>query len=284
MAMRIFTAAWRFWQMRGYLAEAREHAERVLALPGGADHPDERGAALEAAGGVAYWQGELDVARGWYEEALEIARASGDDSRIANALYNLSFTFTLEQEDQVQARVLAQEAVEIYRRLGDELGIARSLWGEANTYYFFRDFAGGIALAEEALEIFRRHDDRFMIGWTLYMLALYKLTLDRTAMRQLLEEALPLFTAIEDKSGYAMIFDAFAALYWTEGDVQRALRLAGYASATEASTGTGLARINRESADFYPATLTSAPELAAAFAEGQQMTVEQATELALRPG
>jgi predicted ATPase/class 3 adenylate cyclase len=284
MAMRIFTAAWRFWQMRGYLAEAREHAERVLALPGGADHPDARGAALEAAGGVAYWQGQLNVARGWYEEALEIARASGDDSRIANALYNLSFTFTLEQEDQVQARVLAQEAVEIYRRLGDELGIARSLWGEANTYYFFRDFAGGIALAEEALEIFRRHDDRFMIGWTLYMLALYKLTLDRTAMRQLLEEALPLFTAIEDKSGYAMIFDAFAALYWTEGDVQRALRLAGYASATEASTGTGLARINRESADFYPATLTSAPELAAAFAEGQQMTVEQATELALRPG
>jgi hypothetical protein len=103
-------------------------------------------------------------------------------------------------------------------------------------------------------------------------------------MRQLLEEALPLFTGIEDKSGYAMIFDAFAALFWTEGDVTRAIRLAGYASATEASTGAGLARINRESADFYPATLTTDPELAAAFTEGQQMTVEQATELALRPG
>jgi predicted ATPase/class 3 adenylate cyclase len=281
MAMGIVAASWRFWQMRGYLAEAREHAETVLALAGSADHPDARGAALEAAGGIAYWQGQLDVARRWYEEAVEIARASGDDSRIANAIYNLSFTFTLEHEDQVRARSLAKEAVEIYRRLGDEAGIGRSLWGEANTYYFFRDYEGGIELAEEALEIFRRRDDRFMIGWTLYMLALYNLTLDRRAMRQLLEEALPLFTEIEDKSGYAMIFDAFAALLWTEGDVRRAIRLAGYASATEASTGAGLARINRESADFYPANLTTDPELAAIYAEGHTLTLQQATELAL---
>jgi hypothetical protein len=81
-----------------------------------------------------------------------------------------------------------------------------------------------------------------------------------------------------------MIFDAFAALFWTEGDTMRAIRLAGFASATEASTGAGLARINRESADFYPATLTTDPELAVAFAEGQRMTVEEARELALRPG
>jgi predicted ATPase/class 3 adenylate cyclase len=284
LAMRIFAASWRFWQMRGYLAEAREHAERVLTLPGSKEYLDARALALEAAGGTAYWQGDLATARAWYEEALQIARASGDKARIANALYNVSFTFTLEHEDQVQARALAREAVEIYRGLNDEAGIGRSLWGEANTYYFFGDFAGGIKLAEEALEIFRRRDDRFMIGWTLYMLALYNLTLDRTAMRQLLEEALPLFTEIEDKSGYAMIFDAFAALFWTEGDVTRAIRLAGYASATEASTGAGLARINRESANFYPATLTTDPELAAAFAQGQHMTVEEATALALDPG
>ncbi len=34
MAMRILAACWRFWQMRGYLAEGREHADRVLAMPG----------------------------------------------------------------------------------------------------------------------------------------------------------------------------------------------------------------------------------------------------------
>ncbi|MGZ8563423.1 MAG: tetratricopeptide repeat protein, partial [Candidatus Limnocylindria bacterium] len=281
VAMRILAGSWRFWQIRGYLAEAREQAEHVLALPGTTDHPDLRAAALEAAGGIAYWQGDLEAARRWYGESLEIARASGDDSRIANAIYNLGFTFTMEHEHQVMARSLAEESVAIYRRVGDEAGIGRALWGLANSYYFFEDFLGGIRLAAEALEIFRRLGDRFMTGWSLYMMGVYNLTLDRSAMRAALEEALPLFTDIEDKSSYALIFDAFGALYFVEGDVKRAVRLAGYASATEASSGTGLAKMNREFARFYPETLLADPEYAAAYAEGQRMTVQQATEVAL---
>jgi len=284
MAMRIFASSWRFWQMRGYLPEAREHAEQVLTIPGSADHRDARGAALEAAGGIAYWQGDLAAAKVWYQEALDIARAAGDDAGIANAIYNLASSAAMEKDDQVQARGLATEAVELYRRLGDEAGLGRALWGEANSHYFFGDFTGGVERGREALEIFRRIGDRFMTGWTLYMMALSNLTLDQKVMRQLLEEALPLFTESEDKSGYALVFDAFAALYWLEGDVERAVRLAGYAAATEASAGTGLAKMNREFAGFYPATLTSDPELAAAFGEGQQLTLEQATELALMRG
>lgn len=282
VAMQILAACWRFWQMRGYLAEAREQAERVLALPGTTDHPEARGAALEAAGGIAYWQGDILAARAWYAEALELARAAGDEAAIANAIYNMTFTFEMEHEDMVASRALAEEAVAIYRRLGNESGIGRALWGLANSYYFFRDFAGGVAIAREALEIFRRTDDRFMIGWSLYILATYNMQLDRTAVRGGLEEALPLFTEIEDKSSYALIFDAFAALDWAEGNVNRAVRLHGYASATESVTGTGLAKMTRDFAGFFPATLTSDPELAAAYAEGQRLSLDEATALALR--
>jgi len=281
MAMRVLAACWRFWQMRGYLAEGREQAERVLALPGTTDSPDLRAAALEAAGGIAYWQADLVPARGWYGEAVELARASGDESRIANAIYNVGFTLAFEREDQVQARALAEEAVEIYRRLGDEAGIGRALWGLAGAHYFFADFAEALNVAREALDIFRRVGDRFMIGWSLYIIAIGNLTIDPAITREALVEALPLFTEIEDKSGYALIFDAFAALCWTEGDVDGAVRLAGYSSAIEASTGTGLAKMNREFAGFYPTSLTSDPELAAAFAEGQRLTIHEATELAL---
>jgi tetratricopeptide (TPR) repeat protein len=284
MAMRIFAASWRFWQMRGYLAEAREHAERVLALPKSGEFADARAEALEAAGGIAYWQGDLLSGRTWYQEAVELARASGDPRRIANAVYNVGFTFTLEREDQLQARSLAQEGLDLYRELGDEAGIGRTLWALANTYYFFGDFAGGLSLVDEALEIFRRIGDRFMMGWSLYMRGLYLLSSDRAEMRRSLEEALPLFTEIDDKSGYALIFDAFAALYFTEGDVERAVRLAGFADATERSTGTGLAKMNRDFAGFYPRTLIADPATAAAYAEGQQLTVEQATALAVGPG
>ena len=281
LAMRILAACWRFWQMRGYLAEGREQAERVLAMPGTRKNLDLRAAALEAAGGIAYWQADSEGARTWYEEALELARASEDESRIANAIYNLTFTFTLEHEDQVKAQSLAEEAVAIYRRLGDEAGIGRALWGLANSHYFFRDFLGGIDTAKEALAYFRRTGDRFMIGWSLYILAIYNLTIDPSQMRVALEEALPLFTETEDKSSYGLIFDAFGALYFTEGDVRRSVQLGGFASAAEANTGTGLAQMNRDFAGFHPEALLEDPEFAALYAEGQRMTVEQATESAL---
>jgi tetratricopeptide (TPR) repeat protein len=240
-----------------------------------------RAAALEAAGGIAYWQADMVASRAWYREALDLARASGDEARIANALYNLSFTYTLISEDQEQARSNAAEAVEIYRRLGDEEGIGRSLWGLANAYYFFGDFAIGIPIAQEALDIFKHKDDRFMTAWAQYMLALFNLQVDRAVMRELLEATLPLFAETDDKSGYALLFDGFATLEWAEGDVPRAMRLAGHAAATERSAGTGLAKINREFAGFFPEKLATDPDLAAAFAEGQRMSLEQATNLAL---
>jgi predicted ATPase/class 3 adenylate cyclase len=281
IAMRILAACWRFWQMRGYLAEGREQAERVLAMPGTRDHLAVRAAALEAAGGIAYWQADTERARVWYEEALELARASGDESAIANAIYNLTFTFTLEHEDQVKAQSMAEEAVAIYRRLGDEAGIGRALWGLANSHYFFRDFLGGIETAKEALSYFRKTGDRFMIGWSLYILAIYNLTIDPSQMRAALEEALPLFTATDDKSSYGLIFDAFGALYFTEGDVRRSVLLGGFASAAESNTGTGLAKMNRDFAGFHPEAFIDDPEFGALYAQGQRMTVEQATELAL---
>ena len=39
--------------------------------------------------------------------------------------------------------------------------------------------------------------------------------------------------------------------------------------------------MNRDFAGFYPETLTTDPALAAAYAEGQKLTLEQATVLAI---
>jgi hypothetical protein len=100
-------------------------------------------------------------------------------------------------------------------------------------------------------------------------------------MRRFLEEALPIFVANEDKSGYALLFDAFATLEWANGNVALALQLAGYAAATERSTGTGLAEMNREFAGFYPESLIDDPAHAASYAEGQRLDLEEATALAL---
>ena len=283
-ALRLLASSWRFWQMRGFLAEARETAEHVLALPGSKDLPDAREAALEAAGGIAYWQADMEASRAWYGEALDLARTSGDLSRIANGVYNMAFTYSfneLTEEHADRARAIATEAVDLFRQLGDEGGTARALWGLATAEFYFRQYPRALELATEALEIFRRLGDRFMTAWALYMMAGASLTIDKEAMRRYLEEALPIFVENDDKSGYGLLFDGFATLEWSNGNVDLALKLAGYANASEQSSGTGLAEVNREFAGFYPDSLINDPANAAAFAEGQHLSLEQATALAL---
>ena len=280
-ALRILAATWRFWQIRGYLAEARKQAERVLALPDLDQFPDRLAAGLEAAGGIAYWQADFAAAHAWYGRALAQARTGGDERAIANALYNLSSAYSTTKGDQDRARADSREALEIYRRLGDEPGIARALWALANTYYFFDDVAGGIAIAEEALELFRRLGDRFMTGWALYMVGAGVLTIDRARTRENLREALPYFLEGDDRSAYGLLFDAFAAYFYGEGDHPRAMRLAGFAAATERSAGTGLAKVTRDATGFTPENLLDDPGLAAAYAEGQRFDLESARRLAL---
>jgi len=280
-AMRLVAACWRFWQMRGYLAEGREHANRALALPHGTDHPEARAAALEAAGGIAYWQADLSAAKTWYAEALTLARAGGDDRAIANALYNLSFTYALNREDQKEALKVVEETLAISKRLGDEALEARSLWAVSNTKYFFGETDGLMEATDRALAIFRRLGDRFMIGWTLYSVALGTVASDPARAQAALAEALDIFTSISDVSAYGLVFDVWGTVYWHRGDARRAMILAGFAEAIERRAGTGLAAINRDLVGFDSAALMVDPKLAAAYAWGQGMDVAQATQVAL---
>jgi len=280
--LRLLTACWRYWQMRGYLVEARGMAERVLTLPDTRDFPAAREAALEAAGGIAYWQGDLAAARVWYQEALDLARARSDDRAVANALYNLSFTYSWDADAQRDALRLAEESLEVNRRLGDDAGIGRALWARASGAYFFGDRVTSERDSADALVIFRRIGDRFMVAWTQFMLGLVALRSDSARGREALLEALDIFRQTDDVSGYALVFDALAAYAHLQGDSVRAMRLAGFAAATERLAGTGLGALNREYGSFYPDRLMEDPDLAVAYAEGQQMDLARAVRLALR--
>ena len=61
---RLVGALWRFWQIRGQLAEGREHAERLLAIDNGEADPAARARALACAGRLAFFQGDYAAARG----------------------------------------------------------------------------------------------------------------------------------------------------------------------------------------------------------------------------
>ncbi|MDP9269834.1 MAG: tetratricopeptide repeat protein [Chloroflexota bacterium] len=280
-ALRLLAGCWRFWQMRGYLAEARDRTLRVLDLSGADADPVVLERALEAAGGIEYWMGEMPAARAYYERALGLARQRGDEHAEADELYNVSFTYSVGLGDSDIAIDLSEQALAIYRRLGDRAAEGRAVWGLVNANYFGRHVDEARRRANEAIAIFTELDNRFDLAWALFLGALVEhLHHDLDRMDEYLRRALELFREANDVSGYALTLDAWATYWFARGDTVRAMRLAGAASTLQTTTQTGLGQLNRESIGFIPKELINDRSNAAAFADGQAMDLEQALRLA----
>jgi tetratricopeptide (TPR) repeat protein len=269
--------------MRGYLAEGSERARRALELSDAAEHPEALQQALEAAGGIAYWQGEMQESRDLYRQQGELAIERADERGAAQALYNRSMTYTLES-DATEAAALAQQAREKYRALGDRHGEGLAQWAYLNALAFQEEVAEGTALAADTVAIFREVGDRFMLAWGLYTQSLTQIQGGKLdAARVSLTEALHIFEETHDLSGYALVLDGFASMEWLAGNKDRAMRIAGAASAIQDVSGVGLAQRNRQYAQFFPADLLDQAPLAEAYAEGQRLSLEEAVAVATAP-
>jgi hypothetical protein len=88
---------------------------------------------------------------------------------------------------------------------------------------------------------------------------------------------------VRDVTGIVLCLDWLAAVAEAEGNLERGMRLAGAAGALQASGGVDLAATRRRMTgrEDPAARAQSDPQLAAAWAEGQAMTTEQAIAYAL---
>jgi predicted ATPase/class 3 adenylate cyclase len=286
IASRLVWALWRFWQMRGHLTEGRERITRVLEMPATGQDLTPRLRALEAAGGVAYWQGDMRTAKSFYDDALLIARRLGDKKVIADALYNAFFPATVDKSDLPTGRRLLEESISMFREVDDRPGVTRALWAMGNLLRSLDppDNPGARAALEESMVGFRKLGDRFGLSWTLHTLGLVDFSLGNVpGARRAWEEALRTFAAAEDISGVILQLDNFSQLARAEGEPERSLRLAGAWAALKAVTGTELSslvaeREGRLSVEQRP----SEQAAAAAWAEGQAMSMEEAVAYALQ--
>ena len=282
-ALYLGAAFWRFWQMRGHLREGRARIEAILASPAAQNHPAERARALEAAGGVAYWQGELRDAQAFYDECLELARAAGDKKILANALYNASFPRMVDKSDLDGGLVLVEESLALYRDLGDDLGVTRCLWTIGNHWHQLRREDLAIPPLDETIEVFRRlGSDKFNLGWALHTRAIIAIGQGEVALAEALtREGLEIFAQAVDVTGIVIFLDDSASVAELKGDVARALRLGGAAAAHQQRAGAALAAVINITEERVWQESISTPEQRRAWMEGQAMSVEQAVAYAL---
>jgi predicted ATPase/class 3 adenylate cyclase len=282
-AMRLGGTLWRFWQMRGHIHEGRVRMTQVLAMPGGQDYPEDRLLGLEAAGGLAYWQADMDAARGLYDECLDLIRRLGADKRrLANALYNAAFPRLVNRSAIEGSRELLKEALPLFKEAGDQSGVARALWALGNGHYFAGELSASRQFLEESEAIARAVDDRFALGWALHTHGLVSLKLkDVGTARKNFLEAVDLFSDANDVSGIVLQLDNLSQVIRAEGDPLTATRLASAARAHQAKTGTNIGWLLSEQEGRTGREGLSADDADRAWAEGQSLSLEEALEEAV---
>ena len=120
--LRLVTALWYFWSVRGHLSEGRRWLDAAIAVSDPA-HEALRARAASAAGALAYRQGDYERARALADATLELNRKLGDELETARALGELgNIAVALGEYDRALARYT--ESSELFRTLGATVGLA----------------------------------------------------------------------------------------------------------------------------------------------------------------
>ena len=278
--LRLSVALFPFWERRERLTEGRDWFGKLLKMPGAAALPPLRLRALHCAGVlateqhdypaavslltesletgrqledarsvpvslnalavVAREQGDLTAARTLGEESLLHWRQLKDAPAVARALSNLAGIANLQQDSE-RARALYEESLAIFRGLGDRTGVAWALNHQGDLARDQGDSAAARSLYEQSLADFRELGDRWGIAGSLADLGnLAREQHDYGVADSLYRESLGVFRELEHKRGIARLLESFACSAAAQGEPERALRLAGAATALRQSIGAPL--------------------------------------------
>ena len=289
LALRLASALWRFWQARGHLHEARRRIDAVLALPGG--ELRYRAKAMEALGGIHWWQGRMEECGQVYEQVLSLQREIGDEREVANALYNFSLvvSFMGRQTGKVaqieELTPLVDEADEIYQRLGDVGGMGDIQWSRGNAAAFIlEDLPAAIEHMKKSADYYARAGNEFGLGWALFETgSMLRQTGEFLEGWEYLERGLALFSGHRDVSAAVLFIAQIAAVANGLGDVGRAHRLIGAFTSLQITSGTDIVGIEVNQIPGMELSLLEAltGDEAVPYREGRAMSFDEAVAYAL---
>jgi predicted ATPase/DNA-binding CsgD family transcriptional regulator len=312
------------WVPHGDAREAATWLDRFLVLPASDVSAPVRGRALACRAEIAFDLQDYDTLLRCATESLELSRASGDDFPVPTALRVISQAAARvgragDAVSYIDEAVAAAEAAgndwEAGLTMAAKAAIAvrqgklksaqrayeaalevladNNRWGVAQVEYGMGTLARARGDAEaavryytDAMEIFRELDAwpeiarcQAGIGWIAITSGDYGLA------EKSLAENLRLNQACGQRLGIARGLEAFAALAAAQQQPERAARLAGAACQLRESLGhaSGIGPRVEEVLEFARARL-GVSAAAALFAEGREMTAEDAAGFALGSG
>lgn len=168
-ALRLAGALGEFWDLRCYFEEGRRWLEAALGREDGA-WPAARAKALNSLGLVVSHQGDYRRARTFFEEALRLARRTGELQVVSTTLGNLGWMDWSEGK-AAAGRSHLEEGVDLAREVGDKWLIARALYLLTHVEAT-ENPDRAVELAEESLHIARVLGEKSIEGRSEYFLGL----------------------------------------------------------------------------------------------------------------
>jgi non-specific serine/threonine protein kinase len=288
--LRLAGALLWFWFHQGYLSEGRRWLEGALSIRdgiGGRAAPDLSAAGatvLCGAGLLAWMQGDQATARSRLEDSVRLWRELEDHRGLAQALRVLSHAM-LGQGVPAVVRSLGEESVALFREVQDEFGLATSLATLGIIALTQEDYAAARASLEESVAISRKSGDDWALSLALRNSGIAALKQgDHERAATLLGESM---VALQDPGGALGLvnLDLLAAAVSMRGDHEWAARLFGAAQTVREAVGVSVIPSIRADYDRGVAAARAGLGAAAfdtAWAEGQEMSLEQAVEYGLR--
>jgi predicted ATPase/tetratricopeptide (TPR) repeat protein len=240
VGLRLAWALWGFWRSYGSIGEGRAWLEQLLRLDA---HPADPAAmaarqrGLHAAAWLASDQHDYTTATWLFEERAALRRALGETAGETDLLLNAARRERAAGNYQ-QATTLLEDALSRHRRLNSQ-AIQSDTRSELSFHELGQilrelglvlrergDFTRAVALLEEALTLYRAIDDR--VSMALALLGLGDVARDRgdgAAVREYGEPCLAIFRESDMQWAIGFGLNTLALGAYYEGDLARAFGL-----------------------------------------------------------
>jgi tetratricopeptide (TPR) repeat protein len=227
LSLSLGAALWRYWLVRGHLAEGRAWLARMLALPASTVPSLEalRGDVMTGAGHLAQNTGAVEEATQHFRAALEIRHRLGDQPGVASALADLGW-IAWRQCDFAEARRLSSESLVLAEGVGATRVAALALANLGAAALFEGKFDEACAALARSAALRAEVADRRGVAYanTLLAWALCRAgSLERA--HQLLEISGDTFRAVGDQRLFYLTRDVRAEVFLRQGEAARAAEL-----------------------------------------------------------
>jgi len=283
IGLRLAAALWRLWDFHTHWSEGRKWLETSLARSADVKSTA-RVRALFGAARLASLQRGYGRAMVLFEESLALAQVLGDQTGIAMALMGRG-SVAMSQGKFDAAMALFEESLSLSRELNNTFLTAINLGVMGWTAQDQEDYVQAVAWSEESLALFRTLGSKRWITYGLRVAGhAARLRGNFERATALYRESLGLFGETGDKWIATECIEGLAFIASARGDAQRAARLLGAAEAARETFGITTPREEAGDQEHFWVAVRDRPgrtAYAAAWAEGQALTLEQAIKEAL---